>query len=277
MDPSDMHKNSGYHFKLIPHSFDNHTWKIHQTYRLKVAYTHNPSKFWIITKINKLDRFHKYLQFFYRNYGRGFVIAKCNLRWYKYGVVYVYESYYRALLVTVPLEHEDKSVQAFLVDYGISVEVPPANVYVLSDELLDVPQFAIRATLSRMGPFNSPKWTSEATDIFRHMVKDMVLAGKVKRVDTVRRIVELELDDYYCRARCMSLVKNALLAKQCAIPLTGFEKESELKFREPPFFEIEAGVDQDTECVKSTLEKITLSYPEIPDMCPLSIKQIRML
>ncbi|KAF7272649.1 hypothetical protein GWI33_014588 [Rhynchophorus ferrugineus] len=277
MNSSEMYDNVEHDYSLIPHSFNDQLWKIDEIYGLKITYAHNPSKFWIVIRINQLDVFHKFLQCYYREYGRFHSISRSNLGWHRYAVVYIYKSYYRALLVTVPMKYEDKRVLAFLIDYGITVEVPPTNVLVLTDELYKVPQFAIRATLSGIGPFQSATWTSEATDTFRSIVKDLLLVGKVKRVDRVRRVVEMELDDYYCKTSCMGLIKNALLAKRCAMPLSGFEKERDLKFREPPFFEIEAGVDQDTECVKNTLKKITSSYPEIPKMCPVSIKHLKII
>lgn len=133
----------------IPSYFDKENWKVNMAYRMRVSNIYDPSHFWVVSKESELDAFHKYLHEFYSKYKSHYKVPEKNLKINMYCITFTEEAFYRSILVSIPLAIQKQSYAfVFLMDFGFMAKVPLNEIYFMTKQMYDIPQFAIRATLS---------------------------------------------------------------------------------------------------------------------------------
>ncbi|KAF7266726.1 hypothetical protein GWI33_019972 [Rhynchophorus ferrugineus] len=159
--------------KIIPSTFSMTDWKIGDVYRMRVVHVNSPTDFWIVKSPELFEKFHNNLHDFYTKYGHGW--------------------YCRAILTTNPfLVDYLKWQQVFLVDFGRYTYVRTNDFFWFTDELHNVPQFSIRATLTEPSRYQSPV-PPAITANFKDMFKKKILLVKLTGVDNCRGIIHLDL------------------------------------------------------------------------------------
>ncbi|KAF7266477.1 hypothetical protein GWI33_020201 [Rhynchophorus ferrugineus] len=178
--------------KIIPSTFSMTDWKIGDVYRMRVVHVNSPTDFWIVKSPELFEKFHNNLYDFYTKYGRTHrLIALSTLN--RYWIVYVDGWYCRAILTTNPsLVDYLKWQQVFLVDFGRYTYVRTTDFFWFTDELHNVPQFSIRATLTEPSRYQSPV-PPAITANFKDMFKKKILLVKLTGVDNCRGIIHLDL------------------------------------------------------------------------------------
>ncbi|KAF7272642.1 hypothetical protein GWI33_014581 [Rhynchophorus ferrugineus] len=181
----------------IPNSFVKNPWVVNNIYRLKVSYINSPSEFWIVTKDQELGKFHGDLNSFYSR-NKSYLKADFrNINLEGNCVVYTGECYCRANLLNVSSSVKNqKSLDAFLIDYGSTIRVTSNDVYFLTKEMYSVPQFAVKAALKGLRPSESSTWSPAAVDTFTKLVQHKVLLGQLREIDSVYQTLYLDLFNY---------------------------------------------------------------------------------
>ncbi|KAF7265383.1 hypothetical protein GWI33_021197 [Rhynchophorus ferrugineus] len=181
--------------KFIPMAFNMTDWTIMDIYELKVVHVNTPLDFWVVKDPEEFELFYRYLNSFYSIYGNSFKLIPSKCREYKYCVVHVDSVYYRAILITDPLIVESAmQLQAYLVDYGFIVEVKPTELFCLAEEMYEIPQFAIRATLAGSKMYESVA-SPEDVDNFKNEVDQQILLLELRGVDFELGVIHLDFID----------------------------------------------------------------------------------
>ncbi|KAF7272647.1 hypothetical protein GWI33_014586 [Rhynchophorus ferrugineus] len=250
----------------MSYCYDREAWEGDKDYRMIVTNVFSPSQFWVVSRIQQHDLFHRYMQYHYNMLeGDSFKLSCYSVPCTEFCVIKTNGSFYRAMLVSMDLDR--RIVRVFLVDYGISTQVNTDNLYLLFKELRKVPMFAIRATLSDLGPYESSTWSPDAIEAFRKMVMNKALKCKLKYLDDLNAIVELdELDEYHDQTGERNLIKKTLIDKKFAEPLVDALEVHDLELRNHLFKQVEAGVDCDPDLSEKMLKDITASYPYIGEI-----------
>ncbi|XP_076267359.1 uncharacterized protein LOC143200679 isoform X3 [Rhynchophorus ferrugineus] len=177
---------------------------------------------------------------------------------------------YRASIINLSMAVRNKTlVYAFLVDFGSIVQVDSSDVYLLNEKMYTVPQFAVRATLTGLAPFNSSTWSAAAVTNFYKLVEERVLLAKVTNVDNLNKTLYLHLGDYNSDTQHVKSVNCALVQNKFAKLITTSDlpkmaqnenKVYNLQFLLPSFDSIEAGLCPDTVLVANSLQEYVVKY-----------------
>ncbi|KAJ8952944.1 hypothetical protein NQ318_006561 [Aromia moschata] len=180
----------------IPHCYDRQQWKIGETYRIRVGHIYDPSKFWIVFKERELDIFQKFVNDFYKKHGGKYKMDLNNMAKNMYCVVYVDKAFYRGLIANIPDNFtEEKKAYIFLFDYGCVTVTSLDHLYYLYEKLFHIPQFAVRASLSHVQPYDKTMWKYSVVKRFSELVSAKVLLCVLECTNPNRKIVEISIGD----------------------------------------------------------------------------------
>ncbi|KAF7272641.1 hypothetical protein GWI33_014580 [Rhynchophorus ferrugineus] len=181
--------------KLIPTEFNMTNWTVMDIYRLKVVHVNSPLDFWVVNNLEEFELFYYYLNGFYSLNGNSFKLIPSRIRENRYCVVHADGVYYRAIVITDPLIVESMmSLQVFLMDYGSIVQVKLTDLFLLADEMYEIPQFAIRATLAGSKIYESFA-SPEDVDNFKDEVEQQILLLLLRAVDFELGVIHLDFID----------------------------------------------------------------------------------
>ncbi|XP_066262723.1 uncharacterized protein [Euwallacea similis] len=176
--------------------FDQVKWTIGSVHLMRIIDIYDPSHFWVITEEKAVDILHKYINDFYSQHHMHYKLSANYFGLKMPCVCLVCNEFYRVILMNVPLQIEKTTwVFVFLMDFGYTAKVPIDQIYFMTKNLYDVPQFAVRATLSGLGPINQSYWSSVAVTQFVNLVSNKVCYGQVTNVDEMNKCLFLQLRD----------------------------------------------------------------------------------
>ncbi|KAF7275188.1 hypothetical protein GWI33_012101 [Rhynchophorus ferrugineus] len=269
----------------IPNSFVKNPWVVNNIYRLKVSYINSPSEFWIVTKDQELGKFHGDLNSFYSR-NKSYLKADFrNINLEGNCVVYTGECYCRANLLNVSSSVKNqKSLDAFLIDYGSTIRVTSDDVYFLTKEMYSVPQFAVKASLKGLRPSESSTWSPAAVDTFTKLVEHKVLLGQLRGIDRIYQILYLDLlnynDDY---EHTVSISRMLILNNSAKLSLTlSYNGEKRYNQREVnilrDLLDCLSSINQDLNRIKPSTDNfvrdLALKYQNIRESAIVLYKRI---
>lgn len=231
MDSKEANRHSG--FPQVAHYYDQHIWKPGETYRIRVSNIYDISKFWIVLLEQELTLFQKFIHKFYTDKGEKYKIPTEQLHNKMYCVAFVEGSFYRGMIVDIPLFAD--SIQraiVLLIDYGQVLAVKFEELYYFYDKFYQVPRFAVRACLSQIQPSNKDTWTSNVIHRFNELVSEKVLLCILESTDPVNKIVYITIGDVDQQSEVHD-IGDILLKENMAIPITA-KKGSKRKKRLVP-------------------------------------------
>ncbi|KAJ8920422.1 hypothetical protein NQ315_005288 [Exocentrus adspersus] len=176
----------------IPQYYDKEKWKSSETYRMRVSNIYDPSKFWIVIKEQELDIFQKYLNSFYTQHGSCYKIPMDALSKNMYCAAMADNSFFRGLIVNIPHSLSvQKTAVVFLFDFGYISLVNLEDLYYLSEDLYEIPQFSVRASLSGVQPFDNCIWDYNVVKRFYELVSGKILLCILECTDRSRKMIEI--------------------------------------------------------------------------------------
>ncbi|XP_066143003.1 uncharacterized protein [Euwallacea fornicatus] len=236
--------------------FDQVEWTIGSVHLMRIIDIYDPSHFWVITEEKAVDTLHKYINHFYSRYHTHYKLSSNYFRLKMPCVCLISDNFYRVILVNVPLQIEKTTwIFVYLMDFGYTAKVPIDHIYFMTKNLYDVPQFAIRATLSGLGPINQPYWSSAAVTQFINLVSNKVCYGQVTNVNQMEKCLFLQLrdqnnyqfinsmiTDHLAKSMTISEIKEIKHTQKKA---SKYGKIPKLPFLSPSFAELEYGLTGD--------------------------------
>ncbi|GBM55370.1 Tudor and KH domain-containing protein [Araneus ventricosus] len=133
----------------------------------------NPNKFWVQIAGSKSIQLDKLATEMTEFYNEGKNKEKFRPNYINVGdvVAAIFEvdnSWYRAQVVEVSGEGNDKKISLFYLDFGDSADVSPDLVCLIKPDFLSIPFQAIECSLYDVAPIGE-EWTEEALDEFEKM------------------------------------------------------------------------------------------------------------
>lgn len=210
----DLEKNG------VAHFYDKHTWKIGETYRIRVSHIYDVSKFWIVLLEQDLTLFQKFIHKFYTEKGEQYKIPSENLYKKMYCIVFIHGSFYRGMLTDIPIfTNTDQRAIVFLIDYGQVMPVAFQDLYYFYDKLYQVPRFAVRACLSQIQPCDGDTWTYNVIKRFNELVSQKILLCILESTDSINKIVYINIGDIDQHSQVHD-IGDILLNDKLAISIT---------------------------------------------------------
>ncbi|XP_030748990.1 uncharacterized protein LOC115877058 [Sitophilus oryzae] len=206
----------------IPLYFDKQDWIVGNMYRTRISHVYDPSKFWVVPKEKELDLFQRYLHDFYSKHKDAYRVPVSNFSLQMYCVAYTEEAFYRGKLVNIPLPVKQKTLAwVFLMDFGYMAKVELNEIYFLTAKMYTVPQFAVRSSLSGMGPVDSSStWCADAVTKFNQLVLNKVLFCQVTNKDEKNKVLYLKLGEYQWETQNLQSINDILVMEKIAKQLT---------------------------------------------------------
>lgn len=252
--------------------FDKESWKINTMYRVRVSHVYDPSHIWIVHEEKEIDAFHKYLYNFYSKYKMHYKIPCKNFKINMYCITYTDGAFYRSILVNVPFSMKNESwAFVFLIDFGYMAKVSRDEIYFMTAKMYTVPQLAVRATLSGVGPIESTTWSANVVSKFSKLVYNKVLLCQITNKNYAHKVLFVRFGEYNWNTKepdpIVDILVSEKLAKQISIldvremkqamksKKSKRNKKNKLPFFLPTFDEIESGT-----CIDSVLANKFLDY-----------------
>lgn len=205
--------------------YDTHSWKIGETYRMRVSYIFDLSKFWVVLLEEELNIFQEYIHKFYVANGAQYKIEEKMFHKKMCCVVFTEGSFYRAKIVEIPVFIDGiQRVVVLLIDFGQIISVTINHLYHLHEKFY-IPCFAVRACLSQIQPScDSDRWSSKAIQRFNQLVSEKVLLCLLESTDHENKIINISIAEVDHQLQVHD-IRTSLVKERLAVSITTRRKK----------------------------------------------------
>lgn len=217
----------------IAYFYDKNTWKIGETYRMRVSHIFDISKFWIVLLEQELTVFQKFINNIYLKNRDQYKMPPEKLHRNMYCVAFTDGSFFRGIIVDIPfLTSNVQKAMVFLIDFGQVVPVEFNEIYNFYEKFYQVPSFAVRACLSHIQPCDGNAWPIKSIQRFNELVCGKVLLCVLENTDSVNRVVYIRISDIDQNSQVHD-IGDILLKESLAIPITARIRRKKVRRLKP--------------------------------------------